>query len=110
MSKHEIAAELHGAVRRTYPRRRVIVYGKNDLYQGDLVDMRQYSDVNKNYNYILTTIDCYTKYAYGIALRTKRGDEVSKAAIHIVAFLHRIDLTYYTSIGGASFTIKILRL
>ena len=80
MSKHEIAAELHGAARRTYPRRHVIVYGKNDLYQADLVDMHQYSDVNKNYNYILTVIDCYTKYAYGIASRTKRGDEVSKAA------------------------------
>jgi len=60
MSKHEIVAELHGAARRTYPRRHVIVYDKNDLYEADLVNMHQYSDVNKNYYYILTVINCYT--------------------------------------------------
>lgn len=85
MSEHEIAAELYRAARRTYPRRRVIVYGKNDLYQADLVNMRQYSGVNKNYNFILTVIDCCTKFAYGFALKTKRGDEVSKAASSIFA-------------------------
>lgn len=47
--------------------------------------MRQYSGVNKNYNFILTVIDCYTKFAYGFALRTKQGDEVSKAASSIFA-------------------------
>jgi hypothetical protein len=85
MSKHAIAAELHGAARRTYPRRRVIVYGKNDLFQADLVDMQQYSNVNKGYKYILCVIDCFTKYAWAVALKSKKGEEVSTAANKIFA-------------------------
>ncbi|KAE9522469.1 hypothetical protein AGLY_017130 [Aphis glycines] len=82
---HAIAAELHGAARRTYPRRRVIVYGKNDLFQADLVDMQQYSNVNKGYKYILCVIDCFTKYAWAVALKSKKGEEVSTAANKIFA-------------------------
>jgi len=85
MSKRAIATELHASARRSYPRRRVIVYGKNDLFQADLVDMQQYSAVNKSYNYILFIIDCFTKRLFYAALKTKRGEEVAAAAGKIFA-------------------------
>lgn len=85
MSKSAIATELHASARRSYPRRRVIVYGKNDLFQADLVDMQQYSAVNKSYNYILFIIDCFTKRLFYAALKTKRGEEVTAAAGKIFA-------------------------
>lgn len=46
MSKHQIATELHGTARRNYTRRRVNVYGKNDLFQADLVEMIPYAREN----------------------------------------------------------------
>ncbi|KAF0747787.1 Integrase catalytic domain-containing protein [Aphis craccivora] len=76
-----IAKELHASARRIYLRRRVIVYGKNDLFQANLVDMQQYSAVNKSYNYILFVIDCFTKRLFYAALKTKRGEEVTAAAV-----------------------------
>jgi len=85
MSKRAIAAELHAAARRRYPRRRVIVYGKNDLFQADLVDMQQYSGVNKSYKYILCIIDCFTKYSWALPLKSKKGEEVAAAASKIFA-------------------------
>lgn len=85
MSKNDIAEELHRAARRNYSRRRVIVYGKNDLFQADLVDMMTYSRVNKGYKYILCVIDCYTKFAWGFALKSKRGEEVAAAMEKIFA-------------------------
>ena len=85
MSKRAIATELHASARRSYPRRRVIVYGKNDLFQADLVDMQQYSAVNKSFNYILFIIDCFTKRLFYAALKTKMGEEVAAAAGKIFA-------------------------
>ena len=43
MSKREIALELHKPARKNYTRRRVNIYGKNDLWQADLVEMIPYS-------------------------------------------------------------------
>jgi len=93
MSKRAIVEELHGAARRKYSCRRVIVYGKNDLFQADLVDMQQYSSVNKGYKYILCVIDCLTKYAWAVALKSKKGEEVTVAASNIFA-LNRPNLLH----------------
>ena len=84
MSKRDIAIELHRPNRKNYTRRRVNVYGKNDLWQADLVEMIPYSKKNKGYKYILCVIDCFTKFAWAIALKSKTGKEVSSAMSKIL--------------------------
>ena len=79
MSKREIACELHRPARKNYIRRRVNVYGKNDLWQADIVEMIPYARKNKGFKYILCIIDCFTKFAWAIPLKTKTGMEVGKA-------------------------------
>lgn len=74
-----IARELHTPARRNYPTRPVEVKGINDLYQADLVEMIPYARLNKGYKYILTIINCFTKYAYAIPLKDKTAREVAKA-------------------------------
>lgn len=73
-----IAQELHKPARRNYPRRRVTLKGINDLYQADLVEMQPYAKYNKGYRYILTMINCFTKFAFAIPLKGKTGVEVAK--------------------------------
>ena len=85
MSKRDIALELHKPSRKTYTRRRVIVYGKNDLFQADLVEMIPLSKLNKGFKYILCVIDCFTKFAWAIPLKSKTGKEVTKAMSKILA-------------------------
>lgn len=85
MSKREIANELHKPARKNFERRSVIVYGKNDLWQADLVEMISYSKKNKGYKYILCVIDCFTKYAWAIPLKSKTGKEVSNAMFKILS-------------------------
>lgn len=87
MSKREIALELHRPARKNYTRRRVNVYGKNDLWQADLIELIPYSKTNRGYKYILCIIDCFTKFAWAIPLKTKTGVEVTAAAEKI--FAHR---------------------
>ena len=84
MSKRDIANELHKPARKNYTRRRVDVYGKNDLWQADLVEMIPYSKKNKGYKYILCVIDCFTKFAWAIALKSKTAKEVSNAMSKIL--------------------------
>jgi len=84
MSKREIANELHKPARKNYTRRRVNVYGKNDLWQADLVEMIPYSKKNKGYKYILCVIDCFTKFAWATALKSKTAKEVSSAMSKIL--------------------------
>jgi len=84
MSKRDIAFELHKPARKNYTRRRVNVYGKNDLWQADLVEMIPYSKQNKGYKYILCVIDCFTKFAWAIPLKSKSAKEVSRAMSKIL--------------------------
>lgn len=84
MSKREIAFELHRPSRKNYNRRAVNVYGKNDLWQADLVEMIPYSRENKGYKYILCVIDCFTKYAWARPLKTKTAAEVANVMSKIL--------------------------
>ncbi len=84
MSKRDIAFELHKPARKNYTRRIVNVYGKNDLWQADLVEMLPHSKKNKGFKYILCVIDCFTKFAWAIALKSKTAKEVSNAMSKIL--------------------------
>jgi len=79
MYKREIAIELHRPARKNYNRRAVNVYGKNDLWQADLIEMIQFSRKNNGYKYILCVIDCFTKFAWAIPLKSKTAKEVTNA-------------------------------
>ena len=73
------ADELHVPARRNYPRRKVIMKGIDETWQADLVDMQNYSRVNKGYNYLLTVIDNISKYAWVLPLKNKSGKELHAA-------------------------------
>ena len=74
-----IAKELHRPARRNYVRRRVTLKGITDLYQAHLVEMLPYSRINEGMKYILTMINCFSKFAFAIPLRSKTGPEVARA-------------------------------
>lgn len=74
-----IAKELHKPARRNYPRRRVTLKGIKDLYQADLVEMIPYSRLNSGYKYIMTMINCFTKFAFAVPIKNKSGAEVARA-------------------------------
>lgn len=71
-----LAFELHKPARRKYSRRNVTLKGLNDLYQADLVEMLPYASENNGMKYILTLIDCFSKFAFAVPLKTKTATEV----------------------------------
>lgn len=74
MEKEGIAHELHKQARRNYFRRNVELRGINDLYQADLIDMKNYP--HDEYKFIMTIINCFSKFAYAYPMKTKKADEV----------------------------------
>lgn len=76
-AKALIAKELHKQARINFPRRHVELKGISDLYQADLVEMIPFAKVNKGYKYIMTIINCFTKYGIAIPLKSKTGEEIT---------------------------------
>lgn len=75
----QIASELHKQSRKNFQTRYVELKGIDDLYQADLVEMIPFAAANKGYKYILTMINCFSKYAIAIPLKSKKADEVVNA-------------------------------
>jgi transposase InsO family protein len=73
------AYTTHKPTRVRFPRRRTYAKGIDDLFQADLVDVGKISKYNDGYRYVLTCIDVFSKRAWGIALKTKSGSEVTLA-------------------------------
>ena len=78
-TKRTIVSELHKPARERYPRRRVTLKGIGDLWQADLVEMIPYSGWNSGHKYLLTVIDCFTKYAWAIGVKSKSSRDVTRA-------------------------------
>jgi len=68
--------ELHAPARRNFPRRHVTVWGYDNLWQANLVEMRPYMRFNRGYYYFLTVIDVLSKYAWAVPLKCKSGNDV----------------------------------
>ena len=83
--KTQDAYTLHKPLRKKFPRRKTFAKGINDLFQADLVDMQNVARYNDSYRYILTCIDVFSKRAFAVPLRDKRGPTLAAAFEKIFA-------------------------
>ena len=74
-----VVEELHKPARKNFPRRQTVLKGIHDLMQGDLVELKPHSRLNKGFKYILTVINCFTKVAYAVPLKDKKGQTITNA-------------------------------
>ena len=83
--KTQDAYTLHKPLRKKFPRRKTYAKGINDLFQADLVDMQSLSRSNDSYRYILTSVDVFSKRAFALPLKDKRGPTLADAFEKIFA-------------------------
>ena len=72
----DLSNELNKPTINKFPRQKVIVNHINEIHSADLVDMTQYSKINKGYKYIFTNIDIFSKCAYAFPLKPKRIQDI----------------------------------
>lgn len=70
---------LHKPARRKYATSKTITRGIDDQMQADLVDMQAMSKHNNGFRYMLTAIDCFSRYAWARPLLSKTGKHVCDA-------------------------------
>ena len=71
----DLSQELNKPTIKKFERQKIIVNHINEIHSTDLVDMTQYSKMNKGYKYIFTNIDIFSKIAYAFSLKSKKiGD------------------------------------
>lgn len=99
MEKQALVNELHKSARKNFPRKHVIVKGINDLWQADLVEMQPYSKYNKNFKYLLTVIDVFSKQAYVKPVLNKTAKFVTKAMGEIFQENKKIPIHLQTDNG-----------
>ena len=75
----QLAEELHKPVTRNFRKRRVISYGIDKIWAGDLVEVQKYSKWNKGVKYLLTVIDVFSKYGWIVSFKDKKTESVSTA-------------------------------
>ena len=71
-----LSEELHNPKRKNYPRRKIIVNHIDEIFATDLVEMQKFAKLNKGYPYLLTCIDIFSKFAWVIPLKDKKGINV----------------------------------
>jgi IS30 family transposase len=97
--KVQLANELHKPARVNYKRRKVIMKGIDDLWQIDLVEMHEFATKNKNYNYVLTVIDTFSKYAWAIPIKRKTAKIVSAAMETLLRTSKRVPKNVQSDMG-----------
>ena len=93
------AYTLHKPIRRKFPRRKTISLGIDRIWQLDLADLSNISRDNDNFNFILTCIDCYSRYAFAVPVKNKSAPEVKSAFEKILLESGRSPLYVQTDKG-----------
>lgn len=70
---------LHKPVRKSFQRNRIIVYGIDDTWQADLIDLQNIAKENNNNRYLLSVIDVFSKYAWVLPLKNKTQESIITA-------------------------------
>lgn len=104
-AKKQIVDELFKPARKKFKRRRVVIKGLDDLWNADLAEFGEYARENRGYKYVLVVIDCFSKYLWTRALKTKTGEEVSRAMNDILAAGRKPNLLQ-TDMGKEFYSVK----
>ena len=79
-----LADELHKPIIKKFDKRKVYSQFKDNIWGVDLADMQSLSRKNKGIKYLLCVIDLYSKYAFVIPLKDKKGISIVHAFNEII--------------------------
>ena len=84
---YQLAKELHRQIIRKFKRRKVYSYFRVNIrgIRGvDLADMQSLSKYNKGIKYLLCAIDLFSKYAWVVPIKDKKGVSIVNAFQKII--------------------------
>ena len=94
------ADELHKPVIKTFNKRKVYSQFKDNIWGVDLADMQSLSKKNKGIKYLLCAINLFSKYAFVVPLKDKRGISIVNAFNKIIKQSNRKPNKIWVDQGG----------
>ena len=79
LKNQQLADELHKPIIRKFKKRKVYSSFKDNVSGVELADMQFVSKYNKGIKYLLCAIDLFSKYAWVIPLKDKKGATITNA-------------------------------
>ena len=95
-----LADELHKPITRKFNKRKVYSQFKDNIWGVDLADMQSLSRNNKGIKYLLCAIDLYSRYAFVIPLKDKKGISIVNAFDKIIKHSNRKPNKIWVDQGG----------
>ena len=75
----DFAEELHKPIIRKFKKRTVASGFSGNIWGADLADMQLISKFNKGFRFLLCVIDIFSKYAWVVPLKDKKGVSIVNA-------------------------------
>ena len=75
----QLADELHKPIIRKFEKRKVYSSFGNNIWGADLADMQLLSKFSKGFKFLLCVIDIFSKYAWVVRLKDKKGVSIINA-------------------------------
>ena len=82
---YQFANELHRQIIRRFKRRKIYSSFRENIWGVDLADMQSLSKYNKGIKYLLCAINLFSKYAWVVPLKDKRGISIVNAFQKIIS-------------------------
>ena len=82
---YQPANELHIQIIRKFKRRKVYSSFRDEIWGADLADMQSLSNYNKGIKLLLCAIDLFSKYAWVVPLKDKRGISIANTFQKIIS-------------------------
>ena len=95
-----LADELHKPIINKFDKRKVYSQFKDNIWGVDLEDMQSLSRKNKGIKYLLCAMDLYSKYAFVIPLKDKKGFSIVNAFNKIIKQSERKPNKIWVDQGG----------
>ena len=95
-----LADALHKPIIKKFDKRKVYSQFRDNIWEVDLADMQSLSRKNKGIKYLLCAIDLYSKYAFVIPLKDKKGISIVNAFDKIIKQSNRKPNKIWVDQGG----------
>ena len=82
--QRDLGYTLHKPRRRRFPTLPVMVFGMDEQWTADLIEVINIAKYNRGYRYLLTVVDVFSKYAWVEPVRNKTGKAVTDAMAKIL--------------------------
>ena len=85
----QLAEELHKRIIKKLKKRKVYPEFKDNIWGADLADMQLISKSNKGFRFLLCAIDIFSKCAWAVPLKDKKGINIVNEIQKILDNLNR---------------------